>query len=62
MADEAVTPAGERAGRRRGTDGWEGEWVRAVDAGDDERARWIEDDEPPRRGAAREPGAGQPPA
>jgi hypothetical protein len=48
MADEAVTAAGERTEHRRGASGWAGERVRAVDAGDDDRARWIEDEEPAR--------------
>jgi hypothetical protein len=66
MADEAVTPAGERAERRRHVGGLVEEWVRAVDAGDDARARWIEDEEPvrpprsPRPRADREPGTEPP--
>jgi hypothetical protein len=61
MADEAVTPADERAQRRPDSGGLAREWVRAVDAGDDERARWIEDEElprtsrPPRSRGEREP-------
>ena len=61
MADEAVTPAGERAERRRNVGGLVEEWVRAVDAGDVERARWIEDEEPPRPPRAPRPRGGREP-
>ena len=61
MADEAVTPAGGRAERRRHIGGLVEDWVRAVDAGDDERARWIEDEGPPRPPRSPQPrGEGEP--
>jgi hypothetical protein len=60
MADEAVTRAGDRRVERRwGEEGYAGQWVRAVDAGDAGRARWIDEDDPaPTRRKEQSPGAG----